>query len=109
MDTLDFYCENNGIETIDFLKIDVEGFELNVLKGGARMLKNKKIGMIQFEFTQINSTVGVFFKQFFDLLSADFCLYRLLPNGLQTIETYEPTSCEIFGYQNYVAILNGRK
>jgi len=109
VDTLDFYCENYGIETIDFLKIDVEGFELNVLKGGARMLKYKKIGMIQFEFTQINSTVGVFFKQFFDLLSNDFYLYRLLPNGLQAIEAYEPTNCEIFGYQNYVAILKSGK
>lgn len=36
--TLDLYCERNSISFIDLIKIDVEGFELNVLKGGERMI-----------------------------------------------------------------------
>lgn len=35
---------------IDFLKIDVEGFELDVLKGANILLSNKKINFIQFEY-----------------------------------------------------------
>jgi FkbM family methyltransferase len=35
---------------IDFMKIDVEGYELNVLKGCENMLKNKNIKFIQFEY-----------------------------------------------------------
>jgi FkbM family methyltransferase len=37
--TLDDLCVESGIETIDLLKIDVEGFEFETLRGGARMLR----------------------------------------------------------------------
>lgn len=37
--TLDKYIQKNGISSIDFVKIDVEGGELDVLKGGTNMLK----------------------------------------------------------------------
>jgi FkbM family methyltransferase len=42
------YVTNNNIDSIDFLKIDTEGDELNVLKGFDKFLKNIKI--IQFEY-----------------------------------------------------------
>jgi len=37
--TLDSFCEINGITRIDFIKVDVEGHEINVLKGGLNILK----------------------------------------------------------------------
>ncbi len=42
------YVINNNIQNIYFLKIDTEGYELNVLKGFGDFLKNIKI--IQFEY-----------------------------------------------------------
>jgi len=36
--SLDDYCDSNGIEEIHFLKIDVEGFEGNVLSGAKRII-----------------------------------------------------------------------
>lgn len=42
------YVLNNNIQTIDFLKIDTEGYELNVLQGFDDFLQNVKI--IQFEY-----------------------------------------------------------
>ncbi len=42
------YVLNQNITNIDFLKIDTEGYELNVLKGFGDFLKNIKI--IQFEY-----------------------------------------------------------
>lgn len=36
--TMDTFCEVNGIDRIDLIKIDVEGFEMNVLKGGNSMI-----------------------------------------------------------------------
>ena len=103
--TLDGFCTQKNISTIDFLKIDVEGYEFNVLRGSNVMLSTGKIKVIQFEFTQLNSVVGVFFKDIYDILSKRYDIYRLLPHGLRKIESYNPTMCEIFGYQNYVAIL----
>jgi FkbM family methyltransferase len=42
------YIINKNIQTIDFLKIDTEGFELNVLKGFEDKLMN--VNIIQFEY-----------------------------------------------------------
>jgi FkbM family methyltransferase len=36
--TMDTFCDANNISRIDLIKIDVEGFEMNVLKGGNRMI-----------------------------------------------------------------------
>ena len=45
--TLDHFIEDKKIECIDLLKIDTEGYELNVLKGLKKY--NKKIKLIYFE------------------------------------------------------------
>ena len=37
--TIDGFCEDSGIEQIDFIKCDVEGHELAVLAGGERILR----------------------------------------------------------------------
>lgn len=42
------YLLQNNIQSIDFLKIDTEGYELNVLQGFEELLENVKI--IQFEY-----------------------------------------------------------
>jgi FkbM family methyltransferase len=48
--TIDLFCEENGIDKIDYIKIDTEGFEFNVLKGANRMLSEGKIMGGQFEW-----------------------------------------------------------
>jgi FkbM family methyltransferase len=47
--TLDEYCQSNNIQQIDLLKIDIEGGELNCLKGGKEILKQSKNTTIQLE------------------------------------------------------------
>jgi FkbM family methyltransferase len=56
--TIDTYCENNGIRQIDLLKIDVEGAEYQVLKGARKMLANKQIKCIIFEYGQTTFDMG---------------------------------------------------
>lgn len=102
--TVDDFCNSHQIECIDLLKIDVEGFEVNVLRGAERMLSTGRVRLIQFEFTQLNTTVRVFFKDLYDILSNNYNIYRLLPNGIERIKTYNPTLHEIFAYQNFVCI-----
>ena len=45
--TLDKFCSQNKINIIDILKIDVEGSELNVLKGCKDILKNTGIILVE--------------------------------------------------------------
>ena len=40
MITLENYMKNNNINKIDILCMDVQGYELNVLKGAANLIKN---------------------------------------------------------------------
>ena len=51
IDTVDLFCENKKIEKIDLLKIDTEGFDLNVLKGSAKMLSDGKVKFLFIEVT----------------------------------------------------------
>ena len=50
VDTLDNYAAENGIEQIDVLKIDTEGADTWVLYGAKRLLEEKRINHIHFEF-----------------------------------------------------------
>lgn len=47
--TIDTYCEEKIIKKINFLKIDTQGFEENIIKGSSKMLKNNLIDVIQLE------------------------------------------------------------
>ena len=53
VDTLDAYCERNGIERIDLLKIDTEGSEIAVLQGASRMLSSDAARFVYAEFNEI--------------------------------------------------------
>ena len=46
IDTLDNYCKNNNIKTIDLLKIDTQGYEDKVLKGGINFLQKNSIKIV---------------------------------------------------------------
>ena len=49
IDTLDNFCQRDRIGEIDILKIDTEGHELQVLRGGKDMLLRNAIGVIKAE------------------------------------------------------------
>jgi FkbM family methyltransferase len=48
--SLDKYCEENNISRIDWMKVDVQGFEIYVFEGMSGLLRNKKVDNILFEF-----------------------------------------------------------
>lgn len=104
IDTIDNFCKNNRIRNIDFLKLDTEGHELNILKGAKGMIKNNSIGCIQFEFGGCNIDSRTYFQDFWYLLSPKYRIYRILKDGIVEILKYKEIN-EIFVTTNYLAIL----
>src|SRR5262249_16852532 len=47
--TLDAFCLRHGVDRINYLKIDTEGADLQVLKGAKRMLAQHSIDIVQVE------------------------------------------------------------
>ena len=103
--SVDDFCKDNHIEHIHFLKIDVEGHELSVLRGANEMMKAGRIDYIQFEFGGCNIDSRTFFQDFWYLLKDRYKLYRIIPTGLCPIKEYTEMR-EIFICSNYLAELN---
>jgi FkbM family methyltransferase len=102
VDTLDNVAEREGIAYIHFIKIDTEGHEHAVLSGASRLLREQRIGLLQFEFNELNVFSRTFFRDFRTLLpSYDF--FRLLPRGLLPL-TNNIVTTEIFAFQNILAV-----
>jgi FkbM family methyltransferase len=100
---LDHFAADHGISRIDLLKIDTEGTELEVLKGAHNLLREGRIKAIQFEFNEMNIVSRVFLKDFYELIP-NYRFYRLLRHGLGPLDPYSPLACEVFAFQNIVAL-----
>lgn len=101
--TLDEFCATNGIDTIDLLKIDVEGNELQVLEGAANMLSKGKINCIQFEFGGTAIDSRIYLKDFKDLFEKyDLQFGRILRDFELPISEYSE-HLEVFHYSNFFA------
>ncbi len=102
--TLDDYCLEKGIDTIDFLKVDVEGNELEVLKGGLGLMRKGGIKIIQFEYGASFIDAGIFLKDIFALLEDHgFALFKIFPGTLKKVGVYRH-ELDNFRYANYAAI-----
>lgn len=104
--TIDTYCTENKIERIHFLKLDIEGHELNALKGAKNMINDKKIDFIQFEFGGCNIDSRTYFQDFYYFLKDNYTIYRILKNGIYELPTYQE-AYEVFITVNYLAIKKG--
>jgi FkbM family methyltransferase len=49
VETLDAFCAESDIASIDILKIDTQGFDLQVLKGAAKLLEARRIKTVLLE------------------------------------------------------------
>jgi FkbM family methyltransferase len=86
IDTLDNVCDSNQIDSVDLLKIDVEGFELPVLRGADRRLSSGKIRYIYAECVLAPNAEmphTSFFELHHLLSEKGFCFVSYYPEGFK--------------------------
>ena len=79
--TLDGFCSANGIDRIDLLKIDTQGFELPVLRGGVGLFNGQRIGAVLLELN-----FSTLYEGQSDALEI---LHLLRSHGMRLVDYYE--------------------
>lgn len=102
--TLDEYCATRGVARIDYLKIDTEGHDLQVLRGARGMLGRRAIRIIQFEYGAANIESRDLLKDFFGFFrDYEYNLHKIHAEGYGLFLRYN-ARLENFQYQNWLAV-----
>jgi FkbM family methyltransferase len=105
--TGDGYMHRNGIGHVDVLKIDVEGAEMQVLKGFTGAFARSAIDLVQFEYGPLNLATRVLLLDFYDFFQQrGYVIGKLFPEGV-AFKPFE-LSDEDFVGPNFIACLECR-
>lgn len=88
-------------EDIDFLKIDTEGFEFNVIKGCEKLLDSKKVKFIQFEYGGTYLDNNIYLNDIINYLNKfNYFVYDIDKVGnIKVIQNY----VDDYEYNNFLA------
>lgn len=100
--TLDAVLAEHRIDRVALLKVDTEGFDAKVLRGGRQAILERRIALIQFEFIGANVATRTTMRDFFDALPG-YRISRLCLNGAEWPLEYSVKRCEIPVNQNLIA------
>ena len=90
-----------GASNIDFIKIDVEGWEQEVLIGAARTIQAHRPQFIQIEMNLHQLFRGQTLRSLHALLPPGYAVYQLLPRGWRRVDVDRPES-NTFCFGNFV-------
>jgi FkbM family methyltransferase len=79
--TVDDYCVERGVNHVDLLKVDTQGYEYEVLQGAAKMLERKAVQLVYLEL--------IFSEQYRNIVPADETIGLMRRAGYQLITIYD--------------------
>lgn len=88
--TLDDLCADRGIGRIDLLKIDVEGFEFEVLAGAASMLAKTTAVIVELSLIRRTGETDALERMLELLRLKDFSLVEIHPSLFDPAEPWRP-------------------
>ena len=107
--TIDIIFRDYDLKKIDYLKLDIEGFEYNALLGAHKVLSDRLIDYIQLEYNQTWIGGGATIKKILDIgNNYGYNLYRIRNNDLLHIPSYD-FILEDFFYCNLLLVRKGCK
>ena len=102
--TLDSFVEDGTVPQPDFIKADVQGYEMNVVRGGAQILKRAKLVLLETSIQNfyqggatIEEVVSLMHERGFGVY--DFCSYFVMRSGgdlLQADLMFAPRPSAVF-------------
>ncbi|MBA4409135.1 MAG: hypothetical protein C0397_06915 [Odoribacter sp.] len=92
----DDFMEENEIDSIDFLKLDIEGAEYDALIGFENSIRNGKIKAVQFEYGYINISTKILLIDYYNFFEAnDYIVGKIFPKTVE-FRKYE------FKYEDFI-------
>lgn len=104
LDTVDNYRKEYAIDRIDYMKVDVEGHELDVFRGAEKSFSEGKIEVAQFEYGGCNIDSRVLLKDIFDFFEPlEYTFLKIFARRPVHVERYDQR-LENFQYQNWLIV-----
>jgi FkbM family methyltransferase len=102
--TLEAILSEEKIEEVDFVKSDVEGFDLSVIQGARLLLRDGRIGLFQFEYNHRWIGTRSFLRDAFDLVDTlRYRVCKIVPDGIESYADWHP-ELETFFEANFLLV-----
>lgn len=101
--TLDRLVEDEGLSRVDFIKIDVEGFELEVLRGSAQVLERFQPAVfLEANHYCLNVFRRISMVDFIEEILSIFPIVQAVDASLETLDLTLPSNLPSFFHANVV-------
>jgi FkbM family methyltransferase len=89
--TIDSYCEEHNVQTLNFVKIDAEGHDLFVIRGAKKMLCGKRIEVMQFEYNHRWIWSRAYLRDVFEIsMATEYSVGKVTPLGVEFYDQWHP-------------------